>query len=199
MGDDQVARVGRPRHRVEQVAKAFDIGIVERGIDLIEDAQGRRVGQEQRKDQRDRRQRLFATRQQSERRQLLARRLRHDLKPRVEGVVAVDHFQMRLAAVEQGAEKLAKVRVDRLERSAQFESPLAVEAADRAAQAMRCLGEVGHFGRILVTRRVKLGKLLFRHKIDGTQSFPFERQRFKALRRCLDVVHGTCLETQFFG
>ena len=57
-----------PRHPVEQVAEALDIGVVERRIDLVEHADRRRVGQEQGEDQRDRGQRLLAARQQGQRR-----------------------------------------------------------------------------------------------------------------------------------
>ena len=90
VGDDQVAGVGFARHRVEQVAEAFDIGIVERRIDFVEHTDRRRVGQEQSEDQRDCGQRLFAARQQGQRLQLLARRLGENLEACFQRIVAVD-------------------------------------------------------------------------------------------------------------
>ena len=35
VGDDQVAGLGLADHRVEQVAEAVDVGVVERGIDFV--------------------------------------------------------------------------------------------------------------------------------------------------------------------
>ena len=60
MCDNQVSRVGVARHRIEEIAKALDIGIIERRIDFVENAERRRIGQKQGKDQRNRRQRLLA-------------------------------------------------------------------------------------------------------------------------------------------
>ena len=60
MGDDQIARLGLLSHAFEQVAETFDIGIIERRINFVEHADRRGVGQEQREDQRDGSQRLFA-------------------------------------------------------------------------------------------------------------------------------------------
>ena len=57
--NDQVARAGFTHHRVEQVAEALNIGIVERRIDLIEHANRRWIGEEQREDQRGCRQGLL--------------------------------------------------------------------------------------------------------------------------------------------
>jgi len=90
VGDDHVAGVGLPGHPVEKVAEALDIGIVERRVDLVENADRRRIGEEQSEDERDGGQRLLAARQQGQGRQALARRLRHDLEPRFQRVVALD-------------------------------------------------------------------------------------------------------------
>ena len=48
---------------VEQVAEAFDIGVVEGRVDFVEDAERRRAGAEHREQKRQRRERLFAARQ----------------------------------------------------------------------------------------------------------------------------------------
>ena len=106
----------RSRHRVEQVAEALDIGVVERRIDLVEHADRRRVGEEHRKDQAHRRQRLLAARQQRHRRRLLARRPGDDLEPGLQRIVAFDELQFGRAAAEQRREQLLEVAVDLLER-----------------------------------------------------------------------------------
>ena len=79
---------------------AYDAGL---GIvDFIEDADGRRVGQEQTKDQGDRRQCLLPTRQQRERLQLFARWLGEDFQSRLQRIITVDERKVRRAAIEQG-------------------------------------------------------------------------------------------------
>src|SRR3546814_12647075 len=74
---------------------SLDIGVVERRVDLVEHADRRGVGEEQPEDQRHRGQRLLTARQQCQRLQLFARRLRHDLEPRFERIVRIDQFEMR--------------------------------------------------------------------------------------------------------
>ena len=147
MGDDQVAGLGFEHHRVEQVAEAFDVGIVQRRIDFVEHADWGGVGQEQREDQRDRGERLFAAREQGQRLQALAGGLGKDLKARFQWIVAVDQREVRRAAFEQLGEQPLEVRVDRFERGAQPLPPFAVEVADRAAQAADRLGQFGLFGQ----------------------------------------------------
>ena len=60
MGDGNKARLGLAAHIVEQIAEAFDIGIVKRRIDFVENANRRRIGKKDREDQRHRGKRLFA-------------------------------------------------------------------------------------------------------------------------------------------
>ena len=148
MGDDQIARLRFARHRIEKVAKAVDIGIVQRRIDLVEHADRCGIGQEQREDQRGCGQRLFAARQQGERLQFLARRLGEDFEPGLERIVAVDQRQMRLASFEQAGEEPFEVGVDLLERGAQALAALAVEIADRSAQPAHRLAQFLLFGRV---------------------------------------------------
>ena len=45
---DQEARRGIYRHSLEQAAEAVDVGVVERRVDLVQHANGRRVRQEHR-------------------------------------------------------------------------------------------------------------------------------------------------------
>ena len=131
VGDDQVAGVGFEDHRVEQVAEAFDIGVVQGRVDFVEHADRRGVGEEQREDQRDRGQRLLAAREQCQRLEALARGLGEDLEPGLERIVRIDQREMRLPALEQPGEQAAEMGVDRLEGGAQPLAALAVEIADR--------------------------------------------------------------------
>ena len=60
MGDDQEAGFAFRRHFLEQPADPVDIGIVQRGVDLVEDANRARIAPEGGEHQRQRRQRPFA-------------------------------------------------------------------------------------------------------------------------------------------
>ena len=60
VGDDQKASIGLLPHLVYQFAEALYIGVVQWGIDLVEYANGRGVGEKHRKDQCQRGERLFA-------------------------------------------------------------------------------------------------------------------------------------------
>jgi hypothetical protein len=76
---------GALQHGGEQVAEALDIIVVERRVDLVEDADRRRVGEEHGEDQRQRRQRLLAARQQRQHLLALARRVRQSSSPASSG------------------------------------------------------------------------------------------------------------------
>src|SRR5690606_38121758 len=111
-------------------AVALGIGVVERRVDLVEQAERRRIELEQREHERDRRQRLLAARQQVDRRVALAGRLREHLDAGVEDLVA-GKDQARLAAAEELGEQLAEVTVDRVVGLLQQLARLAIDLADR--------------------------------------------------------------------
>ena len=133
MSDRDEARVGLLAHRVEQIAKALDIGVVERGVHLIEHADRRRIGQEHREDERHRGQRLFAAGQQRHGHGLLAGRARKNVEPRLQGIIAFDELQFRRAAVEQQREQLLEMGVHLVEGGEQPFAPFLVQACDGGA------------------------------------------------------------------
>ena len=49
--DDELGAVGEPTHELQE---PIDVGVVERGLDLVEDVEGRRAGQEHAEDERQR-------------------------------------------------------------------------------------------------------------------------------------------------
>ena len=73
---------------------------------------------------------------------------------------------MRLAAFEQPREQVAEVRVDFLERLAQPLAAFAVEVADRAAQAVDRLGQLGLLGGAGAVLFLQLGELVGSDEID---------------------------------
>lgn len=72
MGDNQEARVGALAHFVKQIAETFHIRVIQWCVDLIENTNRRRIGHKHRKNQRQGRQGLLATRQQGQMLQLFA-------------------------------------------------------------------------------------------------------------------------------
>src|SRR5712692_6205393 len=140
VGDEDELRLAR--HLAHEVAEALGVGIVERGIHLVEEAEGRRVELEEREDERDRGERLLAAREELDRLILLAWRLREDLQASVEHLLAGEP-QACLPAAEERREHLLEVRVDRVEGFLQELARLAVDALDRGLQRLHRLREVG--------------------------------------------------------
>ena len=109
--DDEVRHI---EERRERVAEALDIRLVERGVDLVEDAEGRRLRLEDRHEERDRGHRLLAARKLADDARLLARRLRADLDARVEpvGLAVLERKQVDVgaAAAEETAEHARRTR-----------------------------------------------------------------------------------------
>ena len=103
--------------------------------------------------------------------QLLARRLRKDLEPRFERVVAVDQRQMRLAPLEQPGEQPLEVIVDLFERCAQPFAPLAVEVADRAAQPADRLAQFLLLRRVGAVLALDPFEFFRRDQVDRTDPF----------------------------
>ena len=190
MRHDEIAGLRLGDHGIEQVAEAFDVSVVERGIDLVEHADRRGIGEEQAEDERHRGQRLLPARQQRQRLQALAGWLGHDLQPRLQRIVAVDQREVRFAAAEQAGEQATEMSVDRLERCAQPFAPFAVEIADRSAQA---IDRFSQFGLLAEARRLALlclGKLLCGDQVDRPDPLALGLQplvRCGFVRRLADV------------
>src|SRR5439155_14720490 len=92
-------------------------------------------------DQRNRRQRFLAAREEMDAGIALARRLCHDLHPGVEDLLP-GHDELRFAAAEERREKRAEVAVDGFERLAQELALLAGGPAHRVLQRLHRLLEV---------------------------------------------------------
>src|SRR4029079_5549043 len=88
----------------EQLDEPRDVGIVERGLDLVEEGERARVGEEEREEDRDRAERLLAAREQRQPRDLLARGPQLDLDPGLHaGAVLVVRIHDPQTAVAAGA------------------------------------------------------------------------------------------------
>jgi hypothetical protein len=100
MGDGKKARLGLATHSVEQIAEAFDIGVVERRIHFVENADRRRIGQKDREDQRQRGQRLFAAGQKRHDLRLFPWRPGEVFEPGLKRIVGFDQLELGRAAAE---------------------------------------------------------------------------------------------------
>src|SRR5262249_53995793 len=83
----------------------------ERRVDLVEDAEGRRLHEVDREQEGDRRERPLAAREQRDALQILAARPRRDLDLALERILA-HHAQCALAALEERREGLLEVLLD---------------------------------------------------------------------------------------
>src|SRR5436190_15633008 len=170
-GDAVVAdeeELRRLRHLRDELGIALGVGVVERRVDLVEQAERRRIELEDREHQRDRRQRLLAPREQVDRAVLLAGRLRHHLNAGVEDLVA-GHDQARGAAAEQDREHAAEVVVDLVERRLQQLARLEVDLPDRVLERGHRLGQVGALRVEEALSLARLAELLERREIDGAE------------------------------
>src|SRR5262245_7961227 len=104
VGNDDELRV--LLHPTQHLDKAADVGVVERRVDLVEEAERARLVLEHAEHQRDGGQCLLAAGQQLDALQALPRRLRDDLDAALERIVFVEQREAGAAAAEQGAERL---------------------------------------------------------------------------------------------
>ena len=114
MGDDD--ELGVAANGVEHLHEPADVRVVERGVHLVEDAEGRRLVLEDREEQADRGHGLFASGEQQDVLKLLARGHGHDVDAGLEDVVVVHQGKARGTAAEELLERLLEVRVDDVER-----------------------------------------------------------------------------------
>jgi hypothetical protein len=100
MGDGNKARLGFAAHIFEKIAEAFDIGVVERRVHFVENANRRRIGKKDREDQRHRGKRLFAAGQQGHDLRLFAWRMDEDFETGFKRIVGFDQLKLGRAAAE---------------------------------------------------------------------------------------------------
>jgi hypothetical protein len=151
------------RHRAYQLAEAPDIGIVERGVDLVEHTEGRRVELEDGEHQGYGGQGLLAAREQVDAGVALAGRARHDCHPGFEQIL-VGQFQIGLSTAEQTRKELLEALIDLIIGLFETAAGLAVDLADRLLQGLQRTGDV-----VVLGIEIGLALGLFLEFIDGGQ------------------------------
>ena len=112
MGD--VEELGLRRHFFHEVAEAAGVGVVERGVHFVQEAEGGGVEAEQGKHEAHGGEGFFAAAEEVDGAVFLAGRARHDGHAGGEQVVA-DHVQFGFAAAEEGGEEGLHFFVDGFE------------------------------------------------------------------------------------
>src|SRR5208283_1194493 len=115
MSHGNKARLGFRAHLFEKIAETFDIGVVERRIHFVENANRRRIGKKNCEDQRHRGKRLFAAGQKRHDLWPFSWRTHEDFKPGFERVFGFDQLKLGRAAAEKSREQLLEMRVDGVE------------------------------------------------------------------------------------
>src|SRR5690606_39038367 len=127
VGDEQ--ELGLVRHAADDLDIALGVGLIERRIDLVEQAERRRIELEEREYQGDRGERLLAARELVDRAVALARRLRHHLDAGIEDFVA-GQYEARFPAAEELREQHAEMTIDGVVGVLQQLAGLAVDTSD---------------------------------------------------------------------
>src|SRR5690606_13479935 len=125
--------LGGLAHLPDELVVAADVGLVERRVHLVEQAEGRGFDEEDGEDQRHRGQRLLAARHEVDVLHLLARRLRDDLHAGLGvGLQRIpDELQPRLAPTKEAREDLLESLVDGFEGLEEALLAGGVDAGDR--------------------------------------------------------------------
>ncbi len=103
--------------RAQQLGEATDVRVVERRLDLVEEVERARPGEEEREEERDRTERLLATGEQRQARHALPGRAQLDLDAGLFALLlGLGHPQPPLAAGEERRSDVVEVLLDGGER-----------------------------------------------------------------------------------
>ena len=108
-------KLRHPTHLPQHLIEPAPVGIIERGIDLIEDAERRRAHLEQREDERERGHRFFATGEQGDPLNFFTWRLHFDLNADLQNLpLLLD--EPRDPACDEATVQVTEAAVDIVER-----------------------------------------------------------------------------------
>ena len=127
VGDDD--ELGLSRHFAQKRAQAADVGVIQRGIDFVQEAEWRRVQAEEREDERERGQGFFAAGEDAQVFDFFARRAHGDGDARFQDV-AFGPGEFGFAAPEEKREEASEVAVHHVERVLQAAAGFVVQFGD---------------------------------------------------------------------
>ena len=168
MRDDDKLRFARDAAHV--IGHAHHVRLVERRLDLIHDAERRRMNLQDGEVQRDGDERLFAAREQRDGLERLARRLDLDLDAAGEHIVFVLQLERRFAAAEELQKCLLKALSDEGELFFEDTRHLACDALDHADELALCLFHIVALGREVGVARIHALEFLDRADIHRAKA-----------------------------
>ena len=155
----------------------MDVGVVERGVHLVQHAEGARPEVKDREQQRQAREGTLSAGKERHRLEPLAARLGHELDAGVERVatfLGFDQSELGAAALEQSLEEAAEVAVDLVEGLREPVLSRSRHAAERLVQVLDRRGEVVVLGAQEGQAFVELAVLVVGdqiHRTDGDEAF----------------------------
>ena len=151
---------------MDEFGEAAHVGLVERSVDLVQDAERRGLELEDADQQRERGQRLFSAREQQDVLQLLARRRSDDVDAALVRILRVGELHEGLAAAKELREGHREVLVDDLEGLIELHARDVVDLLDRSLGILDRIKEVLALGFEKAVAGDRLVVLLKRHHVD---------------------------------
>ena len=175
--------LGVARELAERVGEPADVGLVERGVDLVEHAEGNGPDLEHREQEGDRGQGPLAAGEHRERLGLLARRARRDLDAGRGQVLGIGQGEAGVATTEELLEALVERSLERLERPAELVRDQPVQLPDELPRVLDGGLEVRALDLEPVEARLDLRVLVRGERVDGAEVVEPAAQG-RQLRRC---------------
>src|SRR5262249_31786959 len=172
VGDEN--ELGVLLHALEHLDEAADVGVVERRVDLVEQAERARAVLEDGEHQRHRGEGLLAARKELNALQALARRRGDDVDAALERVAFVEWYQAGLAVAVERGERPGEVLVDDGERLLEALPRRLVDLADRLVGRRNRVDEVLALRGQERVARLEVVELIDRHHVHGAHSLDLD-------------------------
>ncbi len=169
VGDDD--ELGGLAHVGDELGEAADVGLVERGVDFVEHAEGRGLELEDADQQRERGEGLLSAREQEDVLQLLARGRGDEVDAGLVAVLGVGELHVGLAAAEELGEGDGEVLVDDLEGLVELGVGDVVDLLDGGLGVLDGVEQVLALALQEGVAAGGLVVLLERHHVDGAHGF----------------------------
>ena len=163
--------LGILRHLLQKPGQTQDIGLIERGIDFVEHAEGAGLVAEDRHQKGKGCQGFLAAREQENVLELFAGRRGDDLDARFAGIVFVGEAHFAHATAEEGDESFAEVGVNRLKSLVKARFGDAVDFLDGLFGVADRVEQVLPLGAQEVVPLLRIFKFLKGFRVNGAERF----------------------------
>ena len=184
--DDELRAIGVAAQELDE---AGDVRVVERGLDLVEEVEGARPGEEEREEERDRAERLLAAGEQREPRDALSGGPELDLDSGLAAfLLGLDEPQPALAAREERRGDLLEVVGDRRERLGEPPLDGRGELGPKLLELLEALLEILALRLEVVEALLLRLVLLARERVDLAERGAADLEPLDARRKLVAVV-----------